>query len=270
MNLKSLFTGTFLATLLTVPAFAADLPSEKGPPAFAPPPPVFSWTGVYIGGQVGYEWGQFRSSTFLPDGTFVIGNPNRNAQGVVGGGHVGYNYELGSLGGFLPGLGGTGGGIVVGIEGDVNGADLTGSGLDGTGFYFARERTQVDASIRGRIGVAFDRALIYGTGGAAFASIRHSVTDFTGFDESHTTGRVGWTAGGGVEYAIDNNWSVRVEYRYTDYGHYGVFYDSLAFPGAGIAPFDLHVHDTDNRVQAGFSYKFDEAPPPAPPVVAKY
>ncbi|MEI9915769.1 MAG: outer membrane beta-barrel protein [Methylovirgula sp.] len=159
--------------------------------------------------------------------------------------------------------------FVVGIEGDVNGADLT-AAASMERVLFCAERTQVDASIRGRIGVAFDRALIYGTGGAAFASIRHSVTDFTGFDESHTTGRVGWTAGGGVEYAIDNNWSVRVEYRYTDYGHYGVFYDSLAFPGAGSCHLISTCTTPTTRVQAGFSYKFDEAPPPAPPVVAKY
>jgi outer membrane immunogenic protein len=269
--IRSIVLAAISSALLGSVAIAADLPSEKGPPVYAPPPPpVFSWTGVYIGAQVGYGWGQFSSSSFLPDGTFIETNPNANAQGVIGGGHVGYNYELGSLGGFLPGLGGTGGGIVVGIEGDVNGADVTGSGFDTSGFYFGRERTQIDGSIRGRLGLAFDRVLVYGTGGVAFASVQHNITDFTGFEESHTTGRTGWTAGGGIEYAIDNNWSVRVEYRYTDYGSYGVFYDSLAFPGAGIVPFNFHVRDTDNRVQAGFSYKFDEAPPPAPPVVAKY
>ncbi len=266
--IRSVLLAAISSALLGSVAMAADLPSEKGPPVYAPPPPpVFSWTGVYIGAQVGYEWGQLSATSFSPFG--VVRNPTVDYQGVVGGGHVGYDYELGSLGGFLPGLGG-GGGIVVGIEGDVNGSGVTGNGIDGTGFYLGRERTQVDASIRGRLGLAFDRVLVYGTGGVAFASIQHSVTDFTGFDESHTTGRVGWTAGGGVEYAIDNNWSARVEYRYTDYGSYGVFYNNLAFPRAGIVPFNLHVRDTDNRVQAGFSYKFDEAPPPAPPVVAKY
>jgi outer membrane immunogenic protein len=267
--IRSVLLAAISSALLGSVAMAADLPSEKGPPVYAPPPPpVFSWTGVYIGAQVGYEWGQLSSTVVGPFG--AVRNPTIDYQGVVGGGHVGYNYELGSLGGFLPGLGGTGGGIVVGLEGDVNGSGVTGSGIDGLGVDFGRERTQVDASIRGRLGLAFDRVLVYGTGGVAFASIQHSVTDFAGFDESHTTGRVGWTAGGGVEYAIDNNWSARVEYRYTNYGSYGVFYSALAFPAAGVVPFNLHVRDTDNRVQAGFSYKFDEAPPPAPPVVAKY
>jgi outer membrane immunogenic protein len=266
--IRSVLLAAISSALLGSVAMAADLPSEKGPPVYAPPPPpVFSWTGVYIGAQVGYEWGQLSSAIFTPAGTFF--NPTLDYQGIVGGGHVGYDYELGSMGGFLPGLGGTGGGIVVGIEGDVNGSGITGDGIDGVGFI-GRERTQVDASIRGRLGLAFDRVLVYGTGGVAFASIQHNVTDPFGFEESHTTGRVGWTAGGGVEYAIDNNWSARVEYRYTSYGSYGVDYTTLAVPGVGVVPFTLHSRDTDNRVQAGFSYKFDEAPPPAPPVVAKY
>ena len=79
-----------------------------------------------------------------------VRNPTVDYQGVVGGGHVGYDYEL-----FKPRrdsgpFGGSGGGFVVGIEGDVNGASITGDGIDGTGLYFRRERTQVDASIRGR------------------------------------------------------------------------------------------------------------------------
>ncbi|MEJ0050639.1 MAG: outer membrane beta-barrel protein [Methylovirgula sp.] len=260
--IRSFALAAISSAILGSVAMAADLPSEKGPPVYAPPPPVFSWTGVYIGGQVGYEWGHTSVALDVPGGPAT----GFHDQGVVGGGHVGYNYEIGSLGGFLPGLGGTGGGIVVGIEGDVNGASYTGSDPALAGTILLRDRTEVDASIRGRVGVAFDRVLIYGTGGAAFGSIRNSLDAPGLIGEAHETGRVGWTAGGGIEYAIDNNWSIRAEYRYTDYGHYDTTYTS--FPVVG--PFSLRYHDTDNRVQAGFSYKFDEAPPPAPPVVAKY
>lgn len=263
--MRKILLSTIAFAAMAGTAFAADLPTEKGPPAFAPPPPpVFSWTGVYIGGQVGYEWGHTSPALDLGPGG-IVGIPGFHDQGVVGGGHVGYNYEVGSLGGFLPGLGGTGGGIVVGLEGDVNGASYSGSeDVLGAGALFLHDRTEVDASIRGRLGVAFDRVLIYGTGGAAFGSIRQSIDAPGIFGEGHETGRVGWTAGGGIEYAIDNNWSVRAEYRYTDYGHYDV-----AFAPLGV-PVNLRYHDTDNRVQAGFSYKFGEVPPPAPPVVAKY
>ncbi|HEY0144569.1 MAG TPA: outer membrane beta-barrel protein [Methylovirgula sp.] len=234
---------------------AADLPSSKGPPVYAPPPPVFSWTGVYIGGQVGYEWGRTTFATVNPvTGVIAGGFPAIDEQGVVGGGHVGYNYQLGGLGlGF--------GGFLVGIEGDVNGASYTGSEL--LGVTTLRERTPVDASIRGRVGITFDRFLVYGTDGVAFGSIRESLTTPI-FSGSATTGRVGWTVGGGLEYAIDNNWSVRAEYRYTDYGRFNESFATVRLPVT------LRYHPTDNRVQVGFSYKFDEAPPPAPPVVAKY
>src|SRR5262249_5746930 len=82
--------------------------------------------------------------------------------------------------------------------------------------------------------------------------------------------RVGWTAGGGIEYAVTNNWSVRTEYRYSDFGHIA------QSPFAGELPF---VHSfvfgqhrlTENQIQAGFGYRFDWiAPPPAGPVTAKY
>ena len=203
-------------------ASAADLPSTKAPPAYIPPPPLFTWTGVYIGGQVGYMWsGSSDAYGYSPNG-------------VVGGGHVGYNYQMGQF--------------VAGLEGDVNGSSYNG----GFGGYSTNEN--IDGSIRGRLGVAWDRALLYATGGAAFAGITN---DYLGTSLSHT--RVGWTIGGGVEYALDNNWSVRAEYRYTDYGTY---YD---FPG-GVAAYN---HDSDNRVQIGFSYKFDMFAPPGP-VVAKY
>ncbi len=230
-------------------ALAADLPSTKGAPDFAPPPPVFSWTGAYIGGQIGYAWGQTGSSIYRPNGALLAHNPTSNNSGAFGGGHVGYNYEINQF--------------VVGVEGDVNGSSYTGS-VRTVGGSVVRDRTPIDGSIRGRVGVAFDRILVYATGGAAFASIRNIVTDPTGFVEGHDTGRVGWTVGGGVEYALDPNWAIRAEYRYTDYGHYGVDFNQVAG-----SPFDARVRDTDNRVEIGFSYKFDAPPAPAP-VVAKY
>lgn len=228
-------------------ALASDLPNKKAPPAFVPPPPpIFTWTGLYIGGQLGYEWGHSSTTIGYP---VSLGLPANNPSGVVGGAHIGYNYQTGQF--------------VVGIEGDVNG-----SSYKGTNTVFGLSygtHMPVDGSIRARVGIAWDRALIYATGGAAFGDIVNTYGNgFAGVQDVLSKTRVGWTVGGGVEYAIDNNWSVRAEYRYTDFGNY-----SEISPVVIGAAFPVTKKETDNRVQAGFSYKFDLLTP-ATPVVAKY
>jgi outer membrane immunogenic protein len=243
--IRSIALAAVSAAVLGSVAFAADLPDTKGAPLYAPQPPVFSWTGAYVGGQVGYAWGTTTTNSFVTGTNVSLGGPSHDDSGVVGGGHVGYNYQINQF--------------ILGVEGDVNGADYTGDGLDGLGVSLSH-RTAVDGSMRGRAGIVFDRLLVYGTGGVAFASIQNVV----GLD-TQTVGRVGWTAGGGAEYAIDNNWSVRAEYRYTDYGHYDL---DLLNTSGGL--FSDRFHDKDNRIQAGFSYRFDMFVPPPPPIVAKY
>jgi outer membrane immunogenic protein len=244
-------------------ASAADLPTEKGPPVYTPPPPpVFSWTGFYIGGQVGYQWGSsfdpyaYDLATGADVGTFPLSHSDA---GVVGGAHAGYNYQINMF--------------VVGIEGDVDGSNYFGSASDvipnSPYSYYESTRIPVEGSIRGRVGLAFDRFLIYGTGGAEFGLVDSafgfidSTGGLTAFSHGSNT-RVGWTAGGGVEYAIDNNWSVRAEYRYIDLGRVNYSIDPVA-AGDGWSK-----RITKNQVTAGFSYKFGDVPPPAPPVVAKY
>jgi outer membrane immunogenic protein len=230
-------------------AFAADLPSRAAPPVFVPPPPIFTWSGAYVGAQIGYEWGTSSNSVFASPGAGV-GLGSYSPNGVVGGAHIGYNYQISQF--------------VVGLEGDVNGSSYRGNNAVFGGLGTVSTRSNVDGSIRGRVGVAWDRALIYATGGAAFGSIHDSFANGIGVDTESTT-RVGWTVGGGVEYAVTNNWSVRAEYRYTDYGSTNF---SLLNTSGGI--FTMRSHDTDNRVQAGFSYKFDQPMMIAPPIVAKY
>jgi opacity protein-like surface antigen len=90
---------------------------------------------------------------------------------------------------------------------------------------------------------------------------------FGGLTSASAT-RVGWTVGGGLEYAITNNWSVRGEYRYTDFGHPTIFATSFDNPVLGASGAFIDRHFTENRVQVGSSYKFDTAVPT--PVVAKY
>ncbi|HEY0147206.1 MAG: outer membrane protein [Methylovirgula sp.] len=240
--LRKLLTTTALICLAGGTALAADLPSEKGPPVYAPPPPpAFSWSGVYLGGQVGYGWGTTHFTD--PAGPF----PGLSQSGVIGGVHIGYNYQVSQF--------------VFGLEGDVNGSSERDTGVTADGILNYSLRENIDASIRGRVGYAFDRVLIYATGGGAYGSFHTGYNDGVTFD-GFNHGRIGWTVGGGIEYAIDNNWSVRAEYRYTDYGH---FTDFPASDAGG--PVNFHIRD--NRAQVGFSYKFDMFSPLAP-IVSKY
>jgi outer membrane immunogenic protein len=236
-------------------AFAADLPSRAAPPVYMPPPPpIFTWTGFYVGGQVGYAWGNSGTTAASTATGATIGEPGYNPNGVIGGAHAGYNYQMSQF--------------VIGLEADVNGSNYRGSGISNSGVFTNSTNIPVDGSIRGRVGFAWDRALFYGTGGVAFGSLQNNtVNTLTGASDSFDRFAVGWTAGGGVEYAVTNNWSIRAEYRYTDFGTN----NQLLVNSTGGAV-NLNKHETENRVQAGFSYKFGEplAPPPPLPAVAKY
>ena len=215
------------ALAAAAPAFAADL---APPPVAIPAVPLFTWTGLYLGGQIGYAWGT-DTLTVFPFGFGTNFTPN----GVVGGAHIGYNLQLNQF--------------VAGLEGDVEGTGISRNFSPGGPIY--NTSVPVQGSIRARLGVAFDRALLYATGGAAFAGFDTSVTGFPGFDQNSTT-RAGWTIGGGIEYALTNNWSIRAEYRYADFGHF-----ADATPNTfGFGSFVNH-HETENAVRAGFSYKFD-------------
>ena len=270
MNIRSagLVALALLTTtaLVSTQALAADLPSRRAPPVYSPPPaiPVFTWTGFYVGGQVGYEFG--RSSGFASNPVLGgLAGSSVKPSGIIGGAHVGYNFSTQSL----PFLGNTFGGVlgtggVFGLEGDVDGSNYKPRyNLGGIGDYGSQN---IQGSIRGRLGVAVDRSLFYATGGAAFGGLRNIyVNSLNGLTDSITHTKVGYTVGGGVEYAFTNNWSLRAEYRYTDFGTYT---DNLGnSTGGGV---NVRHRETDNRVQAGFSYKFDTFSPIPAPVVARY
>ncbi len=264
------------AIALTGSAFAADL---TPPP---PPPPIFTWTGVYLGGQIGYAWGSgnlnytgFDPFSGLAFDTALGGSPN----GVIGGAHVGYDLQINQF--------------VFGLEGTVDGTGFRNTAVGTFPAFFggrtleATTKTDVEGSIRARAGLAWDRALIYATGGVAFGSFRtdysfigningvHALNGGQFFfgDNNFSNTRVGWTVGGGIDYAITNNWSVFAEYRYTNFGHIGspgLFTDGFAAaPVLAGAFVNSNRTINQNQVQVGFSYRFDMLPPPAP-IVAKY
>jgi len=235
----SLATAVLVAA--SASAFAADLPSRRPPPVYTPVP-LFTWTGFYVGGDIGYTWGTDTHSN--PAGAVFQATP----QGEIGGAHIGYNYQISQF--------------VVGLEGDVDGLSFRNTvGVPGGGVVATT--IPIEGSVRGRLGYAWDRALFFATGGAAFAQVQHNYFNAAGVSDpgnTYSSTRVGWTVGGGVEYALSNNWSVRGEYRYADFGRSS----DVISTGAVIGN-----HVIEHRVTVGFSYKFDMYAPPAP-VVAKY
>jgi len=193
-------------------AFAADLPAYEPAPSIAVP--SFTWTGAYVGVQAGYGFGDSNIRRIDPEGFLV-------------GAYAGYNFQFDNS----P--------LVVGVETDFNYQDIDDSVRGGR----ARFKAQSDWSgaTRGRIGYAFDRFLVYGAAGVAYADRELSVR-VPGASAKRSKTAVGWTVGGGVEYAATDNVVVRGEYRYTDYGR-----DSI-----GGVRFDSDEH----RVMAGVAYKF--------------
>jgi outer membrane immunogenic protein len=255
-------------------AHAADLPNVKGPPDFTPPPPVFSWTGFYVGGEVGGAWNNQGVSIVSPavvDQANVSGSLNGGE--VLGGGFAGFNYE------FAPGW-------VAGIDGDFDwthisstatAPNLFASGAPvGSGGVSWSSNVDWLASVRGRFGYAvMPNALLYVTGGVAWARTGYSGLDaFVGGcpncgSVSFGTTRTGFTVGAGVDWAPwNNNWIIKAEYRYYQFDGAS---SPAFFPGAppALATTFYWRDPSIQTVRVGLSYKFDLFAPPAP-VVAKY
>ncbi len=240
-RLLGLLAATALVTAGISAASAADLPMRAAPPAapFIAAVPVFTWTGFYVGAQVGYGWNANENDIVLPTG-FVVqsGDFGDEGDGFLAGVHAGYNVQLGSF--------------VVGVEGDVEGVfgddddDLVIVGPGGgvfTDYGFAGNALDWQGSIRARAGFAFDRALIYATGGFAFAGVSDGF-GIVGDDDDTLTG---WTLGAGLEYAFTNNLTTRLEYRYTNFDGGDNIFDNVA-----LGSNDIEFH----TVRAGISYKF--------------
>lgn len=230
------------------------------------------WNGPYIGIAGGGGWGnQGQHTSFLaPTGggsststgsptTTISSSPpptdgSYHLSGGLVGGVVGYNWQFSNF--------------VFGLEGDGSWADISGSGTcgDSTDFHACGGGVDALGTVRGRIGFdpgagfnLFQGILLYATGGLAVGDV-HGWDSF--YDTSGHHLEAGWTVGAGIETKLTPNWSVKVEYLYTDLG------DPTVFSADGVYPERLR---TDfNTVRVGVNYYFDTPPPPPPPVVAKY
>jgi outer membrane immunogenic protein len=204
---KVLLTGTALLTLVSGSAMAADLSRAAPAPVYtkAPMAPLFTWTGFYVGGNLGGAWAHRDvTDTFNPGFNFSNGNNN----GVfIAGGQVGGNYQFNNF--------------VVGLEGTFdwasnNNSGTTGIAVPGVGVVQVTSNNTWVSTLAGRFGVAFDRVLVYGKGGGAWVgnnsfTVTSAGASVTGSNSNTTSG---WLVGAGVEWAFATNWTLKAEYDY--------------------------------------------------------
>jgi outer membrane immunogenic protein len=250
---KFLLTTAAFAALATAPAMAADLavkaPLYKAPP----PPPLYSWTGCYVGGHVGGLWSRkdwVDRDPFSP--TFGEDDGSHNPSGFIGGVQGGCDYQ------FTPGSG-----FVIGIAGDFawTNASASNASILFPGFTNS-SRVNNLSSVTGRVGYAWDRFLGYVKGGGAWERDDHWFTDgfFTG---TASVTRSGWTVGVGGEYAFTNYLSGFIEYDHYDFGR-----SDIAFAETFGGTFTYGIRDTKDVVKAGLNLRF--GPWFGGPVVARY
>ena len=271
---------------------AADLPSRALAPAPVYVAPAFTWTGFYVGGNIGAAWSgrdncplghRINDGVYVLDTDFTPNCNNDRGTNVIGGIQAGYNWQFGSW--------------LLGLEGDINwigrnnnrGYDYAIFDRDGGKVYSwsGNGGSNTLGTIRARLGVTMDRALFYVTGGVAFrngddnASItvtaydhdrrprtmgenddRPDIKIFTGSGNGDKTG---WALGGGLEYALTENLSTKIEYLHAQFGNGRGVYTS---PDDNCYGFLGDRKNSIDIVRVGLNYRFVSAAPA--PVLARY
>jgi outer membrane immunogenic protein len=269
-------------------ASAADLPRKA--PAAPPPPPPFSWSGFYVGLNAGGGWRDPSDFVTVLTPCTITGNctsgrvlgvtadqllgsalgtgSGSRGGGFTGGGQIGYNKQFGN--------------IVLGIEADIEyfkrSSSLTGTGIITTDPLSLTVTNHTDsnwlATVRPRLGYAWDRWLVYVTGGLALTKLEYTQTMvmtplnpnlilIPGAEAlSVSKTKAGWTIGGGLEFAIWNNWSIKAEYLYLQFSGLS---GTSAFRLVDGSPFSNVVTGStgtvrDNIVRAGLNYRFGGGP----------
>ena len=189
-----------IAAVAYKPALAADFPAPSLPPPL--PVAVYNWTGIYFGINGGFGTGNsnWSDGPIGTTGSFPI-------SGYLIGGTARFNYQIGEY--------------VFGIEGDGDWTNLSGNSGSSCGAITAvltppvgcQTQSQWLATVRGRVGYAFDRILLYSTAGGAFGNIQTGLNPPSTFDSSV---EAGWTVGAGLEWAFAQSWTAKVEYLFVD------------------------------------------------------
>ncbi len=200
--------------------------------------PVVNWTGIYLGLNGGFTFG----ASNWTDSVTASSTGNFGTSGFVIGGTVGANYQVGS--------------VVFGIEADGDWADASGFGTFTASALCAGGCFTTSSwlsTVRGRAGYAFDRFLVYGTGGAAFGNVRANFSN----DPVTSSIEAGWTVGAGVEVAFARNWSAKAEYLFVNFAD-GSCTANCAIAdasGTAIVP-NVAVKFNKSIVRGGINYKF--------------
>ena len=283
--MKTVLMSAIALGAMAVAASAADMPARG--PAVAPAPyvaPAFTWTGFYLGVNAGAAWNgndncpgyyDYTSSTGIIGSRVSAFGPacNSDDTAFTAGFQGGFNWQMGA--------------VVFGIEGDVNwlGNDnkLGFNGYSYGGNYYSLEaspRSTMLGGLRGRLGWSFDRALLYMTGGAAFRNSTNgdsvyvysapvNGTLLATYSTNSDRNNVGWSLGGGLEWAFTNNVSLKVEYLHTQFDRGNGVYVTSASGYTGKVFRNDNSTDSIDVVRFGINYRF--SPPAAPaPVLARY
>jgi outer membrane immunogenic protein len=240
------YLSTIVAAGLVLGTAQVASAADMARPVYKAAPPVmmaYNWTGFYAGIHGGYGWGELGSNIF---------SGSAKQDGWFGGGQIGWNWQ------------GAGSPWVFGVEVDSAWANIKDDVTVAGGGIVANAFSEMDyfGTARLRLGYAFDRALVYATGGLAWGHNEIGVSVAGGglvAGASSANTHVGYAVGGGVEWALVDNWTAKVEYLYLDLGNENYF------GGPASGGFDADV--TAHTVKVGLNYRFGYG---KGPVVAKY
>jgi outer membrane immunogenic protein len=257
-----LLSGIAIPAMMVGSALAADMPLKAAPPPVLP----YDWSGFYIGGVIGGGWTRTDTSTpGLGVAGTALGVPvlqTTDSSSFIGGVEGGDRYQFGKL--------------VIGWEADIVWGDMNGTSISSfspTPALFTVSRaitadTRWAGTATSTVGIAHDRWLIYGKAGVAWAKTDYTdnwsvnaaglgtAALFSGTGSTSSSNQVGWTVGTGIEWAIWNNWSIKAEYDYLDFGTKTVAINGSVLPNTFSFPASLGLENTQhiNQFKAGLNW----------------